>query len=208
MRKYKLHAIDLEIASQWHPTKNGEFRPEDFSHGSRKKVWWKCGKFDDHEWESRIVDRHKQRGCPFCCGQRVALSNCLATIFPKLSQEWHISKNGNLTSRNVIAGSRKKVWWKCSVESDHEWEASIDHRARGRGCPCCAGKKVVLSNCLATTNPELCIEWHSRNQLTPYGITAGSHKKVWWKCNKANNHEWEATVLDRTTGYGTRNSVC
>ena len=28
-----------DLAAEWHPTKNGEKLPEDFLHGSNKKVW-------------------------------------------------------------------------------------------------------------------------------------------------------------------------
>ena len=30
------------IAILWHPTKNGDLNPEQFSKGSNKKVWWLC----------------------------------------------------------------------------------------------------------------------------------------------------------------------
>jgi hypothetical protein len=52
------------IASEWHPTKNGDLKPTDVSIGSNKKVWWlgKCG----HEWEAYIYPRKKGVGCPKC----------------------------------------------------------------------------------------------------------------------------------------------
>ena len=31
-----------EVASQWHPTRNGNKKPSDFTHGSHTKVWWLC----------------------------------------------------------------------------------------------------------------------------------------------------------------------
>jgi Probable Zinc-ribbon domain len=38
----------------------------------------------------------------------------------------------------VVPGSNKKVWWLCSEDPNHEWEASPAERARaGRGCPVC-----------------------------------------------------------------------
>ena len=54
-----------EIASEWHPEKNGDLTPLNVSSGSRKKVWWlgKCG----HEWQQVIEGRTKQsQGCPLC----------------------------------------------------------------------------------------------------------------------------------------------
>ena len=32
------------LVKEWHPTKNGELTPDDFTHGSHKKVWWLCHK--------------------------------------------------------------------------------------------------------------------------------------------------------------------
>jgi len=35
----------------------------------------------------------------------------LKTINPKLAEEWHPTKNGNLTPKDVLPKSGKKVWW-------------------------------------------------------------------------------------------------
>lgn len=43
-------------------------------------------------------------------------------------------------------------------------------------------------------------EWSDRNKISPDGITAGSHKKVWWKGSCG--HEWEAIVKNRLNGSG------
>jgi hypothetical protein len=44
------------LANEWHPTKNGELSPYDVTNGSNKKVWWKCAKGNDHEWEGNKID--------------------------------------------------------------------------------------------------------------------------------------------------------
>ena len=31
--------------------------------------------------------------------------------------------------------------------------------------------------------------------LTPFDVPINSHKKLWWKCNEADDHEWQATVI-------------
>ena len=49
----------------------------------------------------------------------------LAEVNPELARQWHTSKNGDLTPRDVTPGSHKKVWWKCNKGDDHEWEAQI-----------------------------------------------------------------------------------
>jgi len=63
------------------------------------------------------------------------VTNSLATQYPELATEWHPTKNGNLTPSDVVAGSHKKVWWKCAKGPDHEWEAALRNRTGlNRGC--------------------------------------------------------------------------
>ncbi|MBQ7976458.1 MAG: zinc-ribbon domain-containing protein, partial [Clostridia bacterium] len=124
--------------------------------------------------------------------------NDLATLNPKLASEWNYKRNGDSKPEDFAAGSHKKVWWKC--ENGHEWQATIANRVKGRGCPYCAGKKVLPGfNDLSTTNPTLSHEWHpTKNEdLLPTMVTLGSRKKVWWICK--NGHEWETEIVNRTT---------
>jgi hypothetical protein len=57
-------------------------------------------------------------------------------------------------------------------------------------------KRTSTTNSLSLF-PDVAAEFHSlKNKgVTPYEITAGSSKKVWWQC--AVGHEWQATVSDR-----------
>ena len=63
-------------------------------------------------------------------------------------------------------------------------------------------KKIeyLKTNSLAAQYPDLIAEWHpSKNgKDTPYDISKGSNKKVWWICSKG--HEWEAVVSSRANG--------
>lgn len=54
---------------------------------------------------------------------------------PGLAKEWHHTKNGSLTPKDVTPSSGKSVWWLC--KNGHEWEAVIARRACGTGCPIC-----------------------------------------------------------------------
>lgn len=40
---------ELELLRQWNSERNGALTPETVSYGSKKKVWWRCGK--GHEWQ-------------------------------------------------------------------------------------------------------------------------------------------------------------
>ena len=198
-----LSTTNTELAKQWHPTKNGNLTPYDVTNGIAKKVWWKCDKGDDHEWESSINSRARGNGCPICSNRKVVKSNCLATTNPEIAKQWHPIKNGDLTPYDVTNGSHNKIWWKCDKGDDHEWESSINVRVgRGFGCLVCSNRKVVKSNCLATTNPELAKQWHptKNDDLTPYDVTNGIAKKVWWKCDKGDDHEWKTSPVHRLNG--------
>ena len=48
---------------------------------------------------------------------------------------------------------------------------------------------------LAEERPELIAQWSTSNMLSPSDVSCGSHKKVWWVCDKG--HTWEATVKNR-----------
>lgn len=188
------------LAKEWHPTKNGDLTPVDISFGSNKNVWWLCSK--DHEWDASPDKRNRGKaGCPYCINRRVSIENCLATINPALAVEWHHTKNKQ-TPYDFTAGSKKYQWWTCSKNTEHEWEASIQSRNKGNGCPICSGKKIHLSNCLATTHPNLAKEWHptKNGSLTPYSVTRGSKKKVHWICPK--DHEHSSVILSRSHGHG------
>ena len=167
--------------------------------GSGKKIWWKCKK--GHQWQTSIRKRCKEnQGCPFCCGKKVCIDNCLYTTQNNLCKEWNYNKNLHLTPYSVTTHSNKKVWWKCN--KNHEWKTSVEERVRGRGCPYCCGKKVCIDNSLITKNPILCQEWnYEKNEnLTPNNFTQFSAKKVWWKCEKG--HEWQAMISNRSSGTG------
>jgi len=197
-----LATVNFKLAKEWNYKKNKEITPKDIVAGSHKKVWWKCKK--GHEWLAIIKSRNSGRGCPYCNGKKVYKDNCLATMNPKLSKEWNYNKNGKLTPESMFCHSNKKVWWKCS--NGHEYNATVGNRSSGSSCPYCAGQKVNLDNCLAILNPILAQEWHptKNGKFTPYDVTCGSGKKVWWKCKKG--HEYSATVSNK--GKGTHCPYC
>ena len=193
-----IHVFNPSLAKEWHPKKNGILTPMDVTAGSRKKVWWRC--LRGHEWNAAVSSRSKGHGCPYCAGLKASNENCLQIHNPVLAKEWHPTKNGSLTPRDVTVSSSKKVWWQCS--NGHEWEAQISNRNSGRGCAECSGRKVNDENCLQTLRPILAKEWHptKNGSLTAKDLTVGSSKKVWWQCSRG--HEWEAAIYSRNSGRG------
>jgi len=197
-----LKTTNPEICEEWHPTKNGDLRPEMFVPGSGKKVWWKCSKCG-YEWQADIKNRVKGIGCPKCANKVPSEGeNDLLSVNPSLAREWNLLKNGSIKPNSVLAHSGKKYWWICA--NGHEWQASVDNRIKGRNCPYCSNKKVLAGyNDLKTTNPEICEEWHptKNGDLRPEMFVPGSGKKVWWKCSKC-GHEWQTEIRVRTKGHG------
>ena len=199
----KKYVIDnAKLMAEWNWEKNNElgFNPETLTLGSHKNVWWKCG--NDHEWQATISNRTIGRGCPYCAGKKVLKGfNDLQTVNPTLAKEWNYEKDNGLTPEDVTPSSNKKVWWKCN--KGHQWQASINSRNKGHGCPYCSGLYVIKGkNDLQTVNPTLAKEWNweKNNDLTPRDVLANSEKKVWWKCQKG--HEWQATITNRNRGRG------
>ena len=195
---YCIERDSFELLVQWDKEKNGDLTPRDVSHGSHKKIWWKCA--HNHSWDAPVYSRAGAgSGCPYCKGKKILpFTKTLATEFPQLVKEWHPTKNVGLSPNDVPPTTHRKVWWLC--KKGHEWQAQINSRTRGTGCPICANKKVVVGvNDLATTHPEIAAQWHpSRNgSRTPQKIVYGNRAKVWWQCDKG--HEWQATILSRTS---------
>lgn len=182
-----------KLAQEWHPSKNGNIKPENVKPHSHKKVWWLgvCG----HEWQAPIYSRNtKKINCPICSGKRILKGyNDLTTTNPKLAKEWNYNKNGNLTPDKVNSGSHKKVWWRgvCG----HEWQAPIYSRNVGKSCPYCSNRLTLTGyNDLQTKYPDLIKEWNynKNGNLMPDKVSYGSHKKVWWI--DKDGHEWEQRI--------------
>ena len=97
--------------------------------GTGKRLRWKCK--SGHEWEAIGGNRAKGSGCPFCANIKVMPGfNDMATTHPELAAELV----GDATK--VIAGTPKKLRWKCKL--GHKWQAFGSNRAKGIGCPQCA----------------------------------------------------------------------
>ena len=199
-KEASISSLNPEIATTWNYERNGKLKPDSFTANSNKIIWWKCS--EGHEWQAPINRRNNGFGCPYCSGRyAIKGENDLHTISPALAKEWNHEKNNGLTPLGVKLNSHEKVWWKCS--KGHEWQATVAHRSRGRGCPYCAGRYVIKGeNDLQTVNPTLSQEWNyeKNDGLTPADVMPSSNKKVWWKCS--NNHEWQARIADRNRGRG------
>ena len=125
-----------ELVKEWNYEKN-DIVPDELSPSSKKKRWWICS--NGHEYEASVGSRTRGTGCPYCSG-RVAIRgyNDFRTAHPELMEEWDFKKNKNINPEELLPAVNLKVWWKCS--KGHEWEASLNNRHRGTGCPICSSE--------------------------------------------------------------------
>ncbi len=227
------------VAAEWHPTLNGDLTPADVSFSKKQKAWWLCSTCG-HQWEASIGNRAKGAGCPPC--GRAARSRALrgrsltpaskqpvtqkpkktsnstprpggsfADHFPQTAAEWHPSRNGDLTPDMVTYASNRRAWWLCPT-CGHEWEAIIQSRGKGAGCPECGRRRTGRANAkpkpgrsLAEQFPAIAAEWHTERNapLTPEQVAAKSRRQVWWRCS-ACEHVWKAAIYSRASGHGCR----
>ncbi len=107
--------------------------------------------------------------------------------------------------KSILINSKKIYLWQCPKNEEHIWKKDVRNRAvYNIGCPFCTGKKACKSSCLATLFPNIAKQWITEinGELTPYDVTPGSHKKIFWQCPKNKEHIWKTTVYERTKGLG------
>lgn len=117
---------------------------------------------------------------------------------PDLAKQWHPTKNGTLSPKDVSPASSRKVWWLC--ENGHWWLASVRDRTRGRKCTFCRDLINRGEQRMVDSKPELLKEWHpTRNaDLRARDVLSNYKGGVWWICERG--HEWKATVSCRLAG--------
>lgn len=191
-------ALPSHLLNEWDYQKNHDVDPSAISGGSGRSFYWVCSL--GHSWKAVVKNRSKGTGCPYCSGTKVLTGfNDLATVHPELVQEWDHDKNSKEPTE-INYGSSKKAFWKCS--QGHSWQAHINSRRNGHGCPYCSGNRAITGvNDFSTTYPELAQEWdHERNELSPSSITRSSGYDAHWLCELG--HSWKAKVNNRVLGSG------
>lgn len=191
-----LQTHNPKLADEWDSAKNKKL-PSQVTPFSTEKVWWICK--EGHSWFAAISSRSVGNGCPVCSGRKILIGyNDLATVNPKLADEWDYEMN-DFPPTQVTARSNRDVWWKC--KHGHSWQANPDNRTRGDDCPVCSGHTVLPGfNDLESQNPALVDEWDfDKNTILPSQVTPFSGEHVWWKC-KAKGHSWKTAVATRSSG--------
>ena len=185
-----IEAYQEVVSKYWDYDKNLGIKPEDFSHASSKKVWWRCPVCNG-SWETTIATKTRGRGCPYCSGNKVLPGyNDLLTKRPDIAKLWDYEKNGDLKPTDVTQYASNNVWWKC--DKGHSYLQKIASKtSQNQRCPYCTGRRVLKGfNDFASQHPDLLKEWdYELNNLQPDEVTKGSSKKVHWIC-KTCGRKW------------------
>jgi hypothetical protein len=121
---------------------------------------------------------------------RLEYSPTLVDTHPHLMKFW--STRNDRLPEEFTQYSKYEAIWVC--KNGHEKKMSIKRKTNLVTDHC------SICNSLSENFPELLNEWdfEKNTKYSPYNISYGSTKKVWWKCNKG--HEWKTMVFTRTTG--------
>lgn len=200
-----------EIVLQWDYEANGEKKPEEYTAGTSKKVYWvgKCG----HSFLNAVTEKIRSAetgadGCPYCAGKQILKGfNDLDSQYPLIAKEW--SPKNKKRADEVSFRAVTPSLWICP--EGHEYKTGVRQRTLGgSGCLYCTGQRVISGeNDFPTRFPILAKEWDEvkNGDLSMHGLPSTSSTFVWWNCLENESHSYKASITSRTDPR-TQNNGC
>lgn len=144
---------------------------------STKVVEWECEK--GHTWKRSVANQRRIRTCPVCSKKVASEEYSIFKQKPELEKEWDKEKNADIDASAIMPSTNKKVWWIC--EKGHSYTCSVADKNRGKGCPICAGKKVLEEDSIFATDRVLVDKYwdYEKNSYSPKELPNTSKRKVW-----------------------------
>lgn len=168
------------LLEEWDYEKNKGLDVNTITHGSNRKVSWRCK--EGHQWKAIVANRANGTGCGQCSGLRHDSEYTFAVAYPDAAKEWHPILNKGRRPEDYSALSNKKAFWIC--EKNHVWEARIDNRGQGKGCPKCRSQ---------TSFPEQAIYFYFKKHFPD-----AENGKIF----KINNKRTEVDIYVKSLGLG------
>lgn len=158
---------------------------------SSKKVRVRCDRGHERDMPMRNL-ANQGISCPVCSGRYAMPGETdLATLRPDLAAEL-VDKS--LATR-LRPGSHRKVSWRCG-KCGYEWQALVDGRSAGSGCPRCSGRVIVSGdNDLATVFPEYAATLARPEEAKTVGKS--SDVLLEWVCQRDSSHSWYSLPSNR-----------
>jgi len=188
------------IARELHPSSGSEKPATEITASDTKRRRWLCP--CGYEYKASARQRVTGHSCPECKKNRVRKSGrSLVDTHPHLAAEFLPELNEGRHPAEYTRGSKQKVIWWCS-KGQHPFPMRIETRTRGRGCPYCAGRRLLEGfNDFATTHPDIASEWHPYlNWREPTEVMAGTNDLFHWKC--PDGHEMRRSIPNRIASGG------
>lgn len=113
-----------ELAKLWHPTKNGDLKPDNAKPSNEH--WYICNK--NHAFFIKAAIKKKVKNiemCSRCLGTIPSAEKNFAIQYPEIAKEWDYEKNKSLPNE-YTRGSNYKAWWIC--KKNHSYKMSINSR--------------------------------------------------------------------------------
>ncbi len=184
-----------KIATQLHPSKNGDLKAFDLTPKSSKNVWWLCP--NEHSWQCVVSARtDKGRSCKECN---------LESAQKNAEKKLKIKKEKELKKKKLEL-ERKQALQK----KEHRIRRKQKQLKISRPNQRKANKNITVSSDKATTptpfisllehSPHLILEWDQKlnNDVLLSELAYGSKKKYRWRCSLYPDHIWKAAPIDRT----------
>lgn len=144
------------LLPEWHAELNA-FTPSLVAPRARYNAFWLCREPEcEGVWSAWVGNRTRPKrpsGCPECAkvtraatrrATALAQGKSLAQFDREMAKELHPAKNEGRTADDFPFGCTDRILWTCST-CDHEWEATVNKRTSGRGCPeCWAARRLDL----------------------------------------------------------------
>lgn len=185
-------------AKEWSDSNEGS--PHDFVSGSNTSVEWKCS--NGHAWIAPIASRSKGAGCRKCFYQKAKEDDLWSNRGVKLLKDERpdlFHEVVNKKKNDLISfSSHEKIDWTCHL--GHLYKLAPNVRVGGRGCPYCAGRKVLIGfNDIASKLPNLV------DQLVKPSdgeLAFWIREPVEWRHTAENGieHIWSMTAQSRFVG--------
>lgn len=146
-------------AKNWHPTKNGDKKPRDFTIYSNKKCWFKCDKCP-HSFQKYVGHVTHGSWCPYCANQKLCDDkNCVICYNKSFASHpraahWHPTENGNKIPRDVFKQTHKKYCFICR-DCNNNYYAKLSMVTRGSWCACLKNKTEALFHKFLLENKKI-----------------------------------------------------
>lgn len=177
--------------------------------GSEIKCWFDCTDCK-HEYQAVPYSIQKDKYCPYCTNQKVCDQEDCKVCFEKscasheMKNAW--SQNNELTSRQVMLQSAKKIIFNCLI-CYHSYTTTPNHYYHRNGsCPYCANKYLCQKDeCTSCHQKSMASHphincWSQKNTINPRLTFKGSEIRCIFNCDVCHS-EFDAKAYNILSGY-------